>query len=257
MDAHLVVHPSARFSLRSVLVCTARVFIPIAILGMILSAAGCVSQSQDQPAGTASLPLQSKAPVWGGDTQPASTDVVRVTITPQQAQEIAHACRDAPTELPASGDSTCEDEMQRVIRLQRGSCIRDLCSCNHSVCLEVGRTVAGQSMQPPVIVKIVDNQPGAPLCHSASGHLCFQLGAQAPVVQVLASGPPATPSPTGDPAPTTSVTPTTGTATPSPTEPASTSPTEPASTSPTEPASSTGPEPSGTQTPSSAGSGSE
>ena len=249
MDAHLPGHPSARVAPRRVLMCAAHVLIPVAILGMILSAAGCASQSQDQPTGTASLPLQSKAPVWGGDTQPASTDVVRVTITPQQAQEIASACRDAPTELPASGDSTCEDEVQRVIRLQRSGCIRDLCSCNHSVCLVVGRTVAGQSAQPPVIVKIVDNQPGAPLCHSASAHLCFELGAQAPVGQVLASGPSATPSPTIDPSPTTGMTSSTGTATPSPTEPASTSPTEPAS--------STGPTPSGTQTPSSAGTGSE
>ena len=247
MNAHVIVQPGAGFSARGVPLCTVRLFLPIAILGMILAAAGCVSQSQDQPTGTASLALQSKAPVWGGDTQPAGTDVVRVAITPQQAQEITRACRDAPTELPASGGSTCEEEMQRVIRLHRGSCIRNLCPCNHSLCFEIQRTAAGQPAQPPVIVKIVDDQPDAPLCHSAPGHLCFRLGAQAPVVQVLASGSPPTPSPASDPTPTTSAT-STGTISSSPTESASPSPAE--STSPTTP------KPSGTEPPSSAGTGS-
>ena len=240
MNAHIIEQPGAGFSARGVLVFTARLLFPIAILGMIFAMAGCASQSQDRPTSTASLALQSKAPVWGGDTQPAGTDVVRVAITPQQAQEIARACRDAPTELPASGGSTCENEVQRVIRRHRGSCIRNLCPCNHSLCLEVQRTAAGQPAQPPVIVKIVDDQPDAPLCHSAPGHLCFRLGAQAPVVQVLASGPPTTPSPTGDLTPTTSAT-SAGTTSPSPTE----------STS------STTPNPSGTETPSSAGTGSK
>ena len=121
MSTRIVAQPGAGFTARSVLVSTVRLLLPVAMLGLILAAAGCASQSQDQPTGTASLALQSKAPVWGGDTQPAGTDVVRVAITPQQAQEIARACRDAPTELPASGGSTCEDEIQRVIRLYHGS----------------------------------------------------------------------------------------------------------------------------------------
>jgi len=240
MSARIVAQPGAGFTARGVLVSTVRMLLPVAMLGLILAAAGCASQSQDRPTGTASLALQSKAPVWGGDTQPAGTDVVRVAITPQQAQQIARACRDAPTELPTSGGTTCEGEIQGVIRLDRGSCIRGLCPCDRSLCFEIQRTAAGQPAQPPLIVKIVDDQPGAPLCHSAPGHLCFRLGAQAPVLQVLASGPPATPSPTGDPTPTTSATPT-GTTSPSPTE----------STS------STAPTPSGTGTSSSTGTGSQ
>ncbi len=247
MNAHVVVQPGTSFSARGVLVRAARLLLPIAILGMILAVAGCASQSQDGPTGTASLALQSKAPVWGGDTQPAGTDVVRVAITPQQAKDITRACRNAPTELPASGDGTCEEEIQHVIRLQRGSCVRNLCPCNHSLCFEVQRTAAGQPAQPPVIVKIVDDQPDAPLCHSAPGHLCFRLGAQAPVVQVLASGAPATPSPTSDLTPTIGAT-STGTISSSPSE--STSP------SPSESTSSTTPNPSGTEPPSSAGTGS-
>jgi hypothetical protein len=240
MSARIVTQPGAGFTARGVLVSTVRLLLPMALLGLILAVAGCTIQSQDQPTGTASLALQSKAPVWGGDAQPAGTDVVRVAITPQQAREIARACRDAPTELPASGGSTCEDEIQHVIRLAQGSCTRGLCPCDHSLCFQILRTGAGQPAQPPLIVKIVDDQPGAPLCRSAPGDLCFRLGAQAPVLPVLASGPPATPSPTGDPAPTTSATPT-GTASPSPTE----------SARPTAPA------PSGTGTSSPAGTGSQ
>lgn len=239
MSAHAFGQPSAGFSARGVLACTTRVIPPVAILGMTLVVAACASQSQDRPTGTASLALQSKAPVWGGDTQPAVTDVVRVAITPQQAREIARACRDAPTELPASGSSSCEDEMQKVIRLAR-------VPCNHSVCLEVQRT-AGQATRPPVMVKITDGQPGAPLCHSAPGHLCFQLGAQAPVARVLTSGQSATPSPTDDPTPTASAAPT---ATSSPSLTGSASP------SPTESTSSTTPNPATTGTPSPTGTGS-
>jgi hypothetical protein len=163
----------------------------------------------DPGGGTASLALQSKAPVWGGDTQPAGTDVVRVAISPQQARDIARACRDAPTELPASGASTCEDEIQHVIRRV---CTTRLCSCAQRVCLEIQRVASGLSLQPPAFVQITDEQPGAPLCHSAPGHLCFRLGAQAPVLQVLAPSPTATPSPSSDPTPTP-----TGTGSPTPT----------------------------------------
>lgn len=145
MSARIVAQPGAGFTARGVLVSTVRLLLLVAMLGLILAAAGCASQSQDRPTGTASLALQPKAPVWGGDTQPAGTDVVRVAITPQQAQEIARACRAAPTELPTSGGSTCEDEIQHVIRLRLVSCIRGLCPCDHSLCFEIQRTAAGQT----------------------------------------------------------------------------------------------------------------
>jgi hypothetical protein len=234
MSARIVTQPGAGFTARGVLVSTVRLLLPMALLGLILAVAGCTIQSQDQPTGTASLALQSKAPVWGGDAQPAGTDVVRVAITRQQAQEIARACRSAPTELPASGSSTCENEIQGMIRFAQNSCTRGECSCDHSLCFEILRT-AGQLAQPPLILKIVDDQPGAPLCHSAPGHLCFRLGAQVAVLHVLASSPPATPSPTSDPTPTTSATPT-GTIGPSPTESASPTAPTPSGTGTSSPA---------------------
>jgi hypothetical protein len=189
-----------------------RVLFTAALFALLLLGIGCGSQSSGRPTGTASLALQSKAPVWGGDTQPAATDVVRVGITQQQAKEIAQACRDAPAELPSSGTGTCEDKIQKVIRLVHPPCARKLC-------LVVARTTPGQMAQPDGFVKIVDEQPGTPLCRSGPEHQCFRLGVQAPVLQTLASATPVTLSPA--PTPTAS----------SPT-PTASSPTPTVSTSP-------------------------
>ena len=205
-------------------VSTSGVLAAISLLGLLLLGVGCGTQSSNRPTGTASLALQSKAPVWGGDPQPAVTDVVRVAITHRQAKVIARACSDAPSELPSSGAGTCEDEIQRVIRLATHL------PCIHRLCLVVARTAPGQAAQPDGFVQIDDEQPGAPLCHSGPGHLCFRLGTQAPVLQVLASTSPVTPSPspTLEPTVTTSPTPTgssptptdtTSSTTPNPTEP--------------------------------------
>jgi hypothetical protein len=238
MSARMIAQPSADSTARGVLAGIVRLLLPVAVLGLILAAAGCASQSQDQPTSTASLALQSKAPVWGGDSQPAGTDVASVPITSQQAKEIARACRDAPTEVPTSGPSTCEATIQQVMRIEY---THGQCSSARSLCLQIMRNAAGQRLQPAGFVQITDDQPGAPLCNSAPGHLCFRLGAQAPVLQVLAPGPPATPSPSADLTPGTSATPT-GTTSATPT--ASTSP------SPTQSTSFTTPAPSVTGTPS-------
>lgn len=190
---------------------TPRVLFAAALFGLLLLGMGCGSQSSNRPTGTASLALQSKAPVWGGDTQPAVTDVVRAGITQQQAEEIAQACRDAPSELPSSGTSTCDEEIQKVIRRAHLPCARRLC-------LVVARTAPGQMAQPDGFVKIVDEQPGTPLCHSGPEHQCFRLGAQAPVLQTLASTAPVTLSPS--PTPTvSSPTPTASSPTPTASSP--------------------------------------
>lgn len=203
MSARIVAQPRAGLTARGVLISTVRLLLPLALLGLILAAAGCASQSQDRPTGTASLALQSKAPVWGGDSQPRGTDIVRVAITPAEARHIAEICGNAPSELPTSGTTTCESAIQHIIRRR---CTPGLCPCIRAICLEIQRVTSG--LQPPLFVQITDHQPGAPLCHSAPRHLCFRLGAQAPVLQVLAPPPTVTPSPTGDLAPTTSPTPT-------------------------------------------------
>jgi hypothetical protein len=229
MSARTVAQPRAGFTARGVLISTVRLLLPLALLGLILAAAGCASQSQDRPTGTASLALQSKAPVWGGDSQPTGTDVVRVAITPEEARHIAKICGNAPSELPTSGTTTCENAIQHIIRIR---CPSGGCSCARSMCLEIQRVNDGQPLQPPLFVQITDHQPGAPLCHSAPRHLCFRLGAQAPVLQVLAPPPTVPPSPTGDltpttsptPTPTTSPTPTGATATPSPPAPGTSPP---------------------------------
>jgi hypothetical protein len=194
-----------------------------AVFALVLLAIACASTSAGQPVrptGTARLAMQSNAPVWGGDAQPAVKDVVRIGVTRQQADAIARACRDAPSELPTAGSGTCEKKIQGMIRL--------LVLCR-SLCLELVRTVAGQLAQPAGFVQIVDLRPGASLCSSGPGRLCFRLGAQAQVLQMLASASPgATPSPNPTPEPTQTVGPApTTTATPTPTPAGSTSPASP------------------------------
>jgi hypothetical protein len=201
-----------------------------AVFALALLAIACASTSADQPhrtTGTTRLAMQSNAPVWGGDAQPAVKDVVRVAITQRQAEAIARACRDAPSELPSSGTGTCEQEVQWVIKLAHIHL-----PCTRRLCLELAQTAAGQLAQPDGFVQIVDLRPGASLCSSGPGRLCFRLGAQAQVLHMLASASPGgTPSPNLTPEPTQTVSPApTATATPTPagsTSPASPSPIAP------------------------------
>ncbi len=182
-------------------VSTLRGLAAASLSGLLLLGIGCAAQSSDRPTGTARLALQPKAPVWGGDAQPAVKDVVRVAITQRQAKAIARACQDAPSELPSSGVASCEDEIQRVIRLAH-------LPCPHRLCLEVARTAPGQLAQPDGFVQIVDQRPGTPLCRSGPGHLCFRLGTEAPELQVLAAAPLVTPSPSPTLEPTGTISPT-------------------------------------------------
>ena len=212
-------------------------FRAVLILGLLLIAAACGSrapsrsptvpasgQATHQLTGTVPLALQSSAPVWGGDSQPPTTDIVRAAITPQQAADIAHACSNAPAELPSSGATTCEQKIYPAIAIYPGI---NPGQCDiTSVCLEVVRASQGQGAQPDGFVQIVDMRPGAPLCSSGPGGLCFRVGAQNKVLQRLASGahsgpPPSTltqgPTDTGSPTSTVTTTPTS----PNPTSPAS------------------------------------
>jgi hypothetical protein len=137
----------------------------IAIIISLLFASACGSTTTARPTGTSSLALQSSAPVWGGDAQPATTDVVRGAITEQQAKAIAKACSDAPAELPNSGADTCEKKLQDAMPALLPCTIRDLC-------IEVVRVSAGQLAQPDGFIQIVEMRPGKPLCSSRPDGLC-------------------------------------------------------------------------------------
>ena len=152
----------------------------IAIIISLLFAAACGSTATVGPAGTSSLALQSSAPVWGGDAQPATTDVVRGAITEQQAKAIAKACSDAPAELPNSGADTCEKKIQTSIPALLPCTTRDLC-------IEVVRVSPGQMAQPDGFIQIVDMRPGKPLCSSRPDGLCFRVGAQDQTLRQISS----------------------------------------------------------------------
>ena len=211
----------------------------IIIIASLLFATACGSRTSVRPTGTSSLALQSSAPVWGGDAQPATTDVVRVAITKRQAKAIAKACSNAPTELPNSGANTCEVMIRETVyRLKFGCTIRVLC-------FEVVRVSNGQLAQPDGFVQIVDPRPGNPLCSSSPEGLCFRLGAQDQVLQRLASLVPTgtastdttcpTPTDTTSPTPTDTTCPTpTETTSPTPTETTSPTPTDTTSQTPTD-----------------------
>jgi hypothetical protein len=143
-----------------------------AIIISLLFATACGSTATVRPTGTSSLALQSSAPVWGGDAQPATTDVVRRAVTEQQAKAMAKACSDAPAELPNSGADTCEKWIQNAMPALLPCTIRDLC-------IEVVRVSAGQVAQPDGFIQIVDMRPGKPLCSSRPDGLCFRVGATA------------------------------------------------------------------------------
>jgi hypothetical protein len=215
----------------------------IIIIALLLFAAACGSRDSVRPTGTSSLALQSSAPVWGGDPQPATTDVVRVAITKRQAKAIAKACSNEPTELPNSSADTCESKIQGVIQELKFGCRIAV------LCFEVVRVSAGQLAQPDGFVQIVDMQPGNPLCASSQEGLCFRLGAQDGVLQQLASLVPTgtTSTDTACPAPADTTSPTPAdTTSPTPTD--TTCPTPTGSTSPT-PTGSTSPTPTGTTSP--------
>jgi hypothetical protein len=204
-----------------------RVLRAVVIVALLLFATACGSRAAVKPRGTSSLALQSSAPVWGGDAQPPTTDVVRAAITKRQAKVIAKACSNAPTELPSSGTNSCEKEIQNVVRILKFRCRIGL------LCFEVVRVSDGTLAQPDGFVQIVDPRPGSPLCSSSPEGLCFRLGAQNQVLQQLASLAPAgtTSTDTVCPSPTDTTSPT-PTDTTSPTTTDTTSPTTTASPSP-------------------------
>jgi len=211
-------------------------FRAVLILGLLLTATACGSralsrsptvpasgQATDHLTGTAPLALQSSAPVWGGDSQPATNDIVRVAITPHQAADIAQACSNAPAELPSSGATTCQQ------RIGESLVVGQNCDVT-SLCLEVVAASPGQAAQPDGFVQIVDMRPGTPLCSSGPGGLCFRLGAQNQVLQMLASA-----APSGPPSSTLTQGPTdtsTSTDTGSPTSTVTTTPISPNPTAP-------------------------
>jgi hypothetical protein len=211
----------------------------IIIMVSLLFATACASRASVRPTGTASLALQPSAPVWGGDAQPTTRDVVRLAITARQAKAIAKACSNAPSELPSSGANTCEDKIQDVMRILKFGCKFV------SLCLEVVRLSAGQMAQPDGFVQIVDMRPGSPLCSSGPDGLCFRLGAQNQALQRLTSIAPTgtTPTNTFCPTPTNSMSPIptdttcptpTGTTSPTPTDTTSPTPTDTTSPTPTD-----------------------
>jgi len=191
-----------------------------AIIISLLFATACGSTATVRPTGTSSLALQSSAPVWGGDAQPATTDVVRRAVTEQQAKAMAKACSDAPAELPNSGADTCEKWIQNAMPALLPCTIRDLC-------IEVVRVSAGQVAQPDGFIQIVDMRPGKPLCSSRPDGLCFRVGAQDPVLQRVSSVAPSATTSTNatcaTPTDTTSSTPT-DTTNPTPTDTTSPAP---------------------------------
>jgi hypothetical protein len=189
----------------------------IVIVISLLFAAACGSTAPVRPTGTSSLALQSSAPVWGGDAQPATTDVVRGAITEQQAKAIAKACSDAPAELPNSGADTCEKKIQDAMPALLPCTVRDLC-------IEVVRVSAGQVAQPDGFIQIVDMRPGKPLCSSRPDGLCFRVGAQDQTLQQVSS--------LASSATSTNTTCPTSTDTTSPTPTDTTSPTSTDTTSP-------------------------
>jgi hypothetical protein len=202
----------------------------IIIIASLLFATACGSKTSVRPTGASSLALQSSAPVWGGDAQPATTDVVRVAITKRQANAIAKACSNEPTELPNSGADTCESKILGVIQIRMPGCRIAF------LCLEVVHVSNGQLAQPDGFVQIVDPRPGNPLCSSSPEGLCFRLGAQDQVLQQLASLVPTSPTPTDTtcPTPTDTTSPTpTDTTSPTPTDTTSPTPTDTTSPTPT------------------------
>lgn len=233
-------------------------FRAVLVLGLLLIAAGCgprapsrsptvpasgqaaptvpaSGQATHQLTGTVPLALQSSAPVWGGDSQPATTDIVRAAITPQQAADIAHVCSNAPAELPSSGASPCKQSFLYILGLPDGDPMASppppAAPCEiTSLCLEVERASQGQGAQPDGFVQIVDMRPGTPLCSSGPRGLCFRLGAQNQVLQMLASAAPSgPPSSTLTQGPTNTSTSTdTGSPTSTVTTPTSPNPTTPA-----------------------------
>ena len=225
---------------------TVRGFRAILILGLLLTAAACGTsgtrgasgtsgtsgtrgasgtKGTDQLTGTAPLALQSSAPVWGGDSQPATTDIVRVAISQRQAEEMAIACRHVPTDLPNSGAGSCEQKLNQAVNYRLIPPSRCL-----PLCYEMAYVQSEREAQPDAFVQIVDLRPGAPLCSSGPGGLCFRLGAQKQVLQRLAPAAPSEPpSSTFTSEPTDASTPTdTGNPTPTVTNaPSSLSPTTP------------------------------
>ena len=215
----------------------------ISILILLLFATACGSTASVKLTSTSPLALQSSAPVWGGDAQPATTDVVRRAITVQQAKAIAKACSNAPAELPDSGADTCEQEIQKTMLLLKLGCtIRVLC-------IEIVRVSSEKAAQPDGFIQIVDVRPGKPLCSTRPDGLCFRLGAQNQVLQRVTSLAPSatTSTSTGCSTPTDTTGPTpTGTTCPSSTD--TTSPSSTDTTTPT-PTDTTTPTPTDTTTP--------
>ena len=144
----------------------------VIIITSVLFATACGSKASVRPTSTSSLALQSSAPVWGGDAQPTTTDVVRRAITTQQASDIAKACSNAPAELPNSGANSCEEKIQVMLPVLLSDCRITV------LCFEVVRVSPRQLEQPDGFVQIVDLRPGSPLCSSGPDGLCFRLGAQ-------------------------------------------------------------------------------
>lgn len=212
-------------------------YIAGSILAALLFATACDGKPPAQPTGTTSLALQSQAPVWGGDAQPATTDVVRAAITPQQAKKIANACRNAPKELPNSAANTCANEIKVVIKLAKP------CRPCKSVYIELARVLPGQAAQPDGFVVMRDRRPSHPLCPSHLDCQLFRLGVSDQVLQrVAAYAPPmaTTSASTACPAPTdTTGSAPAGTACPAPTGTTSTTPTGTGGTTPAETTSTT------------------
>ena len=225
----------------------------IAIIISLLFATACGSTTTVRPTGTSSLALQSSAPVWGGDAQPATTDVVRGAITVQQAEDIAKACSNARAELPNSEANTCENMIQKIMLLLKLPCpiaYSGQARKSGLLCLEVARVSQGQVAQPDGFIQIVDTRPGKPLCSSRPDGLCFRLGAQDQELQRVTSLAPTTTTSTSTACPTpTDTTCPTSTDTTGPTSTDTTSSTPTGTTSPTS-TDTTSPTPTGTARPS-------
>ena len=208
------------------------------IIILLLFVTACGSTASVQPTGTSSLAMQSTAPVWGGDAQPATTDVTRRAITVQQAKAIAKACSDAPAELPNSGADTCREAIRLVLNGSKGPCPNVVSSQVRRLsllCFEVVRVSGRQAAQPDGFIQIVDTRPGKPLCSSRPDGLCFRLGAQNQVLQQVTSLAPSAITSTSTTCPTP-----TDTTNPTPTDttcPSSTDTTSPSSTDTTSPTS--------------------
>jgi hypothetical protein len=140
----------------------------VAVVAIALVCAGCGGQSESSSAAVTSLPLQTRALAIGGDTMAAGVDVASVSITPEQAKEIAKKCR-GTIEIADTLSGSTEQCVAALLPLIVGK----PCAASR-LCLHVSdlSNVAGVAYDGVIQI----SGPASTLCQTSSDGVCLRLG---------------------------------------------------------------------------------